>query len=104
MVEVSNLSIFGTFSTAIGAITAAGLAAWVTLRLGRRKEKTEIQGALNEGFKILVTELQEERDRLDETVRAQGVELTNLRNELRRAQQRIDSAERVAKHLLKRGK
>lgn len=101
MAEVSNLPILGTLATAFGTIVAASLTAWVTLSLGRRKEKSEVQAALNEGFKILVTELQEERDRAVEIMKAQGIELTTVRSELRQALQRADSAERL---LLKSGK
>lgn len=95
MAEVSNLTLLGTLATVLGTIVVTGITAFVTLRIGRRKEKSEVQVTLNEGFKILVSELQEERDRLVEVVKAQGIELTNLRGELRQAHQRIDSAERL---------
>lgn len=95
MAGVADAAWVAPVLTLAGTIATATITAYVTLRLGRRKEKAEVQVTLNEGFKILVQELQEERDKLMEVVRKQGEEITVLRGELWQTQQKLASLENI---------
>ena len=58
--------------TVIGTVFTSIVTAWVTLKLGKKKEKVEVQSTINAGFQSLITELQEERKDLMVTVRERG--------------------------------
>lgn len=86
MDEVFNASLIAPASTFFGTTSAAFITAYVTLRIARRKEKAEVQVTLNDGFKILISELQEERTALMEIVQRQAEEIKKLRGEIRQSQ------------------
>ena len=85
---VFNASLIAPASTVFGTTSAAFVTAYVTLRLARRKEKSEVQVTLNDGFKILISELQEERTALVEIVQRQAKEITRLRCQMRQSEQK----------------
>ena len=63
---------------ASGAVVAALISALVTLYLSRQRTRIDIQSSLNEGFKGLIEELQEERKELRQKVSSQDDKLENL--------------------------
>ena len=85
---VFNASLIAPVSTVFGTTSATLVTAYVTLRLARRKEKTEVQVTLNDGFKTLISELQEERTALVEIVQRQAKEITRLRVAIRQSEQK----------------
>ena len=85
---VFNASLIAPVSTVFGTTSAAIVTAYVTLRLARRKEKSEVQVTLNDGFKILISELQEERTALVEIIQRQAKEITRMRCQIRQSGQK----------------
>lgn len=94
MADASDATSAATVLTVAGTVAVSIITGIVTVWVGRRKEKTDVQSTINSGFTLLITEMQEERDALKKTVEAQGKELERMRGELRQAMQRIESLER----------
>jgi predicted RNase H-like nuclease (RuvC/YqgF family) len=72
----------GILTAGLTAITSlvAGLLAWSA---GRKKQAAEAEKTVSEGFNMLVTKLQEERQSLIKVIDEQSEEIVQLRSEVR---------------------
>jgi septal ring factor EnvC (AmiA/AmiB activator) len=71
---------------------ATALLAWAG---GRRKQAAEAEKTVSEGFNMLVTKLQEERQNLIKVIEEQSEELVSLRSEVRALTRQVTKLEQV---------
>src|SRR5688572_26120238 len=88
--------------TIAGPILVALVTGWWSYAAGRRKTAVEATAAVNSGFSMLVTKLQEERveltkivDRQADIMEEQSAKISRLEGEVRKLQRHIDRLEKT---------
>lgn len=72
---------YAPFITAAVAIASSAIAAFVSLRIAKRKDSNEFTGTANAGFEKLTDQLQEERRELRAIIAEQRQEIDRLLTE-----------------------
>lgn len=96
MAEVNEYQILLSWAGLLVPIAAATVTGFFAYRIGTRKDATTTQAALHGGFKILIDELQAERDRLA-TRLSQVIDEGNV-DLMKEIQERFDAIEAKIEH------